>query len=101
MPGARESAAQGRQYFWRGVPMTREVRSTRRTKVRDQFLSELPTASAVSWQALDEGQRWVLFAFLQVLKLLAPVPMLRRVAAYCLCHCGMDLRLQLIAQVLD
>lgn len=43
----------------------------------------------------------MLFAFVQLFQLLEPVPLLQRMVVYLLCHCGMDLRLQLIAQVLQ
>jgi transposase len=82
--------------------MTRAIRGVHRQRARDQALQQLAGgAAAESLAVLDEGQRWVLFAFVQVFGLLAPVPRLQRLVAYLLCHCGMDLRLGLIAQLLD
>lgn len=82
--------------------MTRAIRSAHRLRARDQALQNLATEeTGAALAALDDGQRWVLFAFVQLFQWLAPVPLLQRVVLSLVCHCGMDLRLGLVAQVLQ
>ena len=78
--------------------MTRRDRSVRRLRQRDARLVALEAAHP-GLLDLDEGQRWVVFAMLQVLDGLAEVPVLRHVVAYVLLHCGMHLRHGLLSAV--
>lgn len=80
--------------------MTRADKSLRRQAQRDQALLEFKGRSGVDLEALDEGQRWLLFAALNLVAQLSAVPLLRRLLAYLLCHCGLGLKVQLIAGAL-
>ncbi len=79
--------------------MTLRDRSARRLRQREARLDALePEHPGLS--ALDDGQRWVLYAMLQVLDGLAEVPLLQHVVAFLLLHCGMHLKHGLLSGVL-
>jgi hypothetical protein len=80
--------------------MTRADKTRRRLLQRDRTLRGLQTTQAVDLAPLDEGQRWMLFAATNLVGALEAVPALRRVVAYLLCHCGLGLKLQLVAAAL-
>lgn len=77
--------------------MTRAEKTLWRQAQRDQALLELERCSHVDVDALDERQRWLLFAALNLVTRLAAVPLLLRLIAYLLCHCGLGLKAQVIA----
>jgi len=51
----------------------------------------------VDVERLDEGQKWAAFVALRLLAVIGAVPPLRRVLAYFLVHCGLDLGSTLIS----
>jgi hypothetical protein len=81
--------------------MTRADKLQKRQAQRDQVLADLQSRSDVSLTDLDEGQRWLVFVALHLLGQLGPMPQLRRVLAWLLCHCGLGLPVQLLAATLD
>lgn len=80
--------------------MTRADKSLWRLAQRDRALLEFTRRSEVDLAALDEGQRWLLFAALNLVTQLAAV-LLRRLLAYLLCHCGLGLKVQVVASALS
>jgi hypothetical protein len=58
---------------------------------RDECLEKWAVAASVDLGTLDAGQRWVIYAALSFLAYIGPVPALRRVVAYLMSHCGLDL----------
>ena len=81
--------------------MTRADTTRRRQSQRDQALLDFKARSDLALDTLDEGQRWLLFAALNLLALLQPLPELRRVVGFLLCHCGLGLKLQTVAAALQ
>ena len=81
--------------------MTRAETTQRRHKQREQALQDFQSRSAVALATLDEGQRWLLFAALNLVALLGPISPLRRVVAFLLCHCGLGLKLQVVCAALQ
>lgn len=81
--------------------MTRADMTRRRQTQRDQALQDFKARSDLAIDTLDEGQRWLLFAALNLLALLQPVPELRRVVGFLLCHCRLGLKLQAVAAALE
>jgi hypothetical protein len=66
---------------------------------RDERLAEWAASSGVDVSALDAGQRWVIFAALSFLTFIEAVPALRRVVAYLLSHCDLDLSSPIVGAV--
>ena len=81
--------------------MTRADSTRRRQTQRDQALRDLKARSDLALDTLDEGQCWLLYAALNLLVLLQPVPELRRVVGFLLCHCRLGLKLQAVAAALE
>ena len=81
--------------------MLRAERIAKRQRLCDQALAELEQRSQVSLSELLPEQRAVLFAALQVLTVLLPVPPLRRVVGYFLLHCGLGLSSRVIGAVME
>jgi transposase len=80
--------------------MSRAAEQTRQTDC-DRVLAEWAGARGVDLDALDTGQRWVVFASLQFLDFVGPLLPLRRVIAYVLSHCGMELTSPVVAAVVE
>lgn len=80
--------------------MLRTERIAKRQRLCDQTLAELQSRCSVSIEALLPEQRWVVFAALQVLVVLEPVPPLRRLVGYFLLHCGLSLPAPVVGAVL-
>lgn len=68
-----------------------QVEAQLREMQRDECLEEWAGAASVELGTLDAGQRWIIYAALSFLKFIGPVPALRRVVAYLLSHCGLEL----------
>jgi hypothetical protein len=66
---------------------------------RDEQLAQWATAADVDIAVLDAGQRWVVFAALSFLSFVGHLPALRRVVAYLLSHCELDLSSPIIGAV--
>jgi hypothetical protein len=66
---------------------------------RDNALTDWATERDVDLDTLSDGQRWVIFAALQFLTFVGPVPPLRRFVPYFLSHCGLDLPALVVAAV--
>lgn len=81
--------------------MLRAERIAKRQRLCDQTLAELEQRSQVSLAELLPEQRAVLFAALQVLAVLAPVPTLRRFVGYFLLHCGLGLSSRVIGAAME
>ena len=65
----------------------------------DRQLDQWTTEHHLALDALDDGQRWVVFAALQFLAFVGNVTPLRRVVGYFLSHCGLDFTSPVIAAV--
>lgn len=70
-----------------------------RDLARQQLLRDWAARHGLGVDCLDPGQQWVLFAALQVLSVIGPVAVLRRVLGYLLLHCGMGLSAPVVAAV--
>lgn len=68
-----------------------ETPAQARHRHRDDALSAWSTESSADIRRLDEGQKWVIYAALQTLKVLGSLAPLRRVIEYLLAHSGMGL----------
>jgi hypothetical protein len=80
--------------------MQRQISDVRQTRC-DRVLAEWAGARGVDLDCLDAGQRWVIFASLQFLDFIGPLPPLRRVVGYLLSHCGMELTSPVVASVIE
>lgn len=80
--------------------MSRQVPDRRQANC-DRVLAEWARARGVDLDAFDTGQRWVVFASLQFLNFVGPLLPLRRVVAYVLSHCGMELTSPVVAAVVE
>lgn len=68
---------------------------------RDDCLRQWAVERSVDIQSLDSGQQWVIFAALKFIAFAGHVPALRRVVAYLLMHCGMELNSIIVGAVVD
>jgi hypothetical protein len=66
---------------------------------RDERLAEWATTTGVDLAVLDAGQRWVVFAALSFLSFVGYLSSLRRMVAYLLSHCDLDLTSPVIGAV--
>lgn len=66
---------------------------------RDELLAQWAEATGIDLDPLDAGQRWVIFAALSFLTFVGGVPALRRMVAYLLSHCGLELTSPVIGVV--
>jgi transposase len=66
---------------------------------RDKRLTEWASLCSVDLTALDAGQQWVIFAALSFLEFVGRLAPMRRVVAYLLSHCRMDLASTVIGAV--
>jgi hypothetical protein len=80
--------------------MTRTEQSARRDTARHRALNVWAKRHDLDLGRFDEGQRWLLFAALNILATLGPLAPLRRLLGYFLAHSGMDLGSQPIAALL-
>ena len=71
-----------------------------RDTARQNVLAQWAADHGVRLDALDLGQQWTLFVGLQLLAVLGPVAVLRRLLGYLLAHCGMGLPGGVIAALL-
>lgn len=71
-----------------------------RDAARQNILAPWAADHGVHLDALDLGQQWTLFIGLQLLSLLGPVAVLRRLLGYLLAHCGMGLPSGVIAALI-
>ncbi len=81
--------------------MSRSAKSTQREHLRDEELSTWGKEQSIDIERLDEGQKWFVFASLQILALVGEVAPLRRIMGYFLMHCGLDLRSKLIGALVQ
>jgi hypothetical protein len=80
--------------------MTRVEQSTGREATRRRELETWATEHDIDLGRFDSGQRWVLFAACNAVKVLGVVAPLQRVLGFFLAHCGMDLGSQVIAALI-
>ena len=66
---------------------------------RDRCLEKWGTSCGINLDLLDVGQRWVVFAALTFLTFVGQAVPLRRLVAYWLSHCGLNLDAKLIGAV--
>ena len=79
---------------------SQKAKSLARQQAREEQLRTWGDAHRVNLDGLDEGQKWLVFAALQILAVIGQVRPLRRVLGYFLAHCGMGLGSTRIAALL-
>lgn len=79
---------------------SKKASSLARQQAREEQLRTWGDAHRVNLDGLDEGQKWLVFAALQILAVIGQVRPLRRVLGYFLAHCGMGLGSTRIAALL-
>ena len=76
--------------------MSKAARSNQRKRLCDEQLQVWRTEHGVNVERLDEGQKWITFAAIQILTVVGNVAPLRRIVGYFLVHCGGELGSTLI-----
>jgi hypothetical protein len=81
--------------------MPKTTRTSQRQQKCHQVLEQWAQDHHIDLAKLDSGQQWVIFAALQALMVVGTIAPLRRLVAYLLGHCGMDLPAPVIAAVVE
>ncbi len=76
-----------------------QSRQQAREVQRDRCLEEWAARTGSDLGGLDAGQRWVVFAAVSFLEFIGGLPSLRRMVAYLLSHCGLELSSMTIGAV--
>jgi len=78
---------------------TRAEKSTQRERQCDEVVEHWARRNGIDVRRFDAGQRWVLFAALQMAAVVKGISPLKRVLTYLLAHCGMDLGAKAIGAI--
>ena len=76
-----------------------ETAATGRFERRHEVLESWCKENGTDLRRLDEGQRWVIYAALQILTVVGELAPLRRVVEYFLAHSGMDIGSTMISKI--